>query len=107
MRISDWSSDVCSSDLFAPLRFMPKGKRVVLGLMSSKRPAVEGRDYLRQRIDEAARYVALEQCALSHQCGFSSTAHGNELAEDDKRSEERRVGKEHVSTWRSRWSRYT
>src|SRR3546814_17058104 len=67
---------------FAPLRFMPKGKRVVLGLMSSKRPAVEGRDYLRQRIDEAARYVALEQCALRHQCGFSSTAHGNELAED-------------------------
>jgi 5-methyltetrahydropteroyltriglutamate--homocysteine methyltransferase len=69
---------------FAPLRFMPKGKRVVLGLMSSKRPAVEDRDELKQRIDEAARYVPLEQCALSHQCGFSSTAHGNELAEDDQ-----------------------
>jgi 5-methyltetrahydropteroyltriglutamate--homocysteine methyltransferase len=69
---------------FAPLRFMPKGKRVVLGLMSSKRPAVEGKDELKQRIDEAARFVPLEQCALSHQCGFSSTAHGNELSEDDQ-----------------------
>jgi 5-methyltetrahydropteroyltriglutamate--homocysteine methyltransferase len=69
---------------FAPLRFMPKGKRVVLGLMSSKRPAVETKAALKQRIDEAAQYVPLEQCCLSHQCGFSSTAHGNELAEDDQ-----------------------
>jgi 5-methyltetrahydropteroyltriglutamate--homocysteine methyltransferase len=69
---------------FAPLRFMPKGKRVVLGLMSSKRPDVESKDALKQRIDEAAHYVPLEQCALSHQCGFSSTAHGNELTEDDQ-----------------------
>jgi len=69
---------------FAPLRHMPKGKRVVLGLMSSKRPAVEGKAELKQRIEEAARYVPLEQCALSHQCGFSSTAHGNELTEDDQ-----------------------
>ncbi|MGF1594475.1 MAG: 5-methyltetrahydropteroyltriglutamate--homocysteine S-methyltransferase [Kiloniellaceae bacterium] len=69
---------------FAPLRFMPKGKRVVLGLMSSKRPEVESKAALKQRIDEAARYVPLEQCALSHQCGFSSTAHGNELSEDDQ-----------------------
>ena len=52
--------------------------------MSSKRPEVEPADQLRRRIDEAARYVPLEQCALSHQCGFSSTAHGNELAEDDQ-----------------------
>ncbi len=69
---------------FAPLRFMPKGKRVVLGLMSSKRPAVESKEELKQRIDEAAQYVALDQCALSHQCGFSSTAHGNQLSEDDQ-----------------------
>ena len=69
---------------FAPLRFMPEGKRVVLGLMSSKRPAVESKAELQQRIEEASRYVPLEQCALSHQCGFSSTAHGNELAEDDQ-----------------------
>ncbi|MGD1877950.1 MAG: 5-methyltetrahydropteroyltriglutamate--homocysteine S-methyltransferase [Kiloniellaceae bacterium] len=69
---------------FAPLRFMPKDKRVVLGLMSSKRPEVESKESLKQRIDEAARYVPLDQCALSHQCGFSSTAHGNELSEDDQ-----------------------
>jgi 5-methyltetrahydropteroyltriglutamate--homocysteine methyltransferase len=69
---------------FAPLRFMPKGKTVVLGLMSSKRPEVEDADALKTRIDEAAQYVPLEQCALSHQCGFSSTAHGNELGEDDQ-----------------------
>jgi methionine synthase II (cobalamin-independent) len=69
---------------FAPLRFMPKGKRVVLGLMSSKRPQVETKDELKQRIDEAAQYVPLDQCALSHQCGFSSTAHGNELTEADQ-----------------------
>jgi 5-methyltetrahydropteroyltriglutamate--homocysteine methyltransferase len=69
---------------FAPLRFMPPGKTVVLGLMSSKRPAVEDRDDLERRIEEAAEYVPLEQCALSHQCGFSSTEHGNELAEDDQ-----------------------
>jgi 5-methyltetrahydropteroyltriglutamate--homocysteine methyltransferase len=52
--------------------------------MSSKRPAVEDRDDLERRIEEAAEYVPLEQCALSHQCGFSSTEHGNELAEDDQ-----------------------
>ncbi len=69
---------------FAPLRFMPKGKTVVLGLMSSKRPEVETKDELKQRIEEAEAYVALDQCALSHQCGFSSTAHGNELSEDDQ-----------------------
>ncbi len=69
---------------FAPLRFMPKGKRVVLGLMSSKRPEVESKDALKQRIDEATQFVPVDQCALSHQCGFSSTAHGNELTEDDQ-----------------------
>lgn len=69
---------------FAPLRHMPRGKTVVLGLMSSKKAAVESADEIRRRIDEAAAYVPLEQCALSHQCGFSSTAHGNELAEDDQ-----------------------
>ncbi len=69
---------------FAPLRFMPKDKRVVLGLMSSKKPDIEGADELRARIDEAAQYVDLDQCCLSHQCGFSSTAHGNELTDADQ-----------------------
>ena len=69
---------------FAPLRFVPKNKQVVLGLMSSKKAEVEPRDEVIGRIEEAGRYVDLDQCALSHQCGFSSTAHGNELSEDDQ-----------------------
>lgn len=69
---------------FRPLRFVPKGKRVVLGIMTSKRPDLESRDDLERRIAEAARLVPLDQLCLSPQCGFSSTAHGNELTEDDQ-----------------------
>jgi 5-methyltetrahydropteroyltriglutamate--homocysteine methyltransferase len=69
---------------FAPLRFLPKGKQVVLGLMSSKLAAVESKEEIKQRIDEAAAYAPLDQLALSHQCGFSSTAHGNDIGEDDQ-----------------------
>jgi 5-methyltetrahydropteroyltriglutamate--homocysteine methyltransferase len=69
---------------FAPLRFAPKGKMIVLGIMSSKSAAVEAKDALKKRIDEAAHYVPLGQCGLSHQCGFSSTAHGNDLTEADQ-----------------------
>lgn len=69
---------------FAPLRFLPRDKMVVLGLMSSKHGGVEVKDEVKRRIHEAAHYVPLEQLALSHQCGFSSTVHGNELAYDDQ-----------------------
>jgi 5-methyltetrahydropteroyltriglutamate--homocysteine methyltransferase len=69
---------------FAPLRFAPKSATIVLGLMSSKKAAAEPKDEVKRRIDEATKYVALEQCALSHQCGFSSTAHGNDLSEADQ-----------------------
>jgi 5-methyltetrahydropteroyltriglutamate--homocysteine methyltransferase len=69
---------------FAPLRFAPKSATIVLGLMSSKRAAAEPKDEVKRRIDEATKYIALEQCALSHQCGFSSTAHGNDLSEADQ-----------------------
>lgn len=69
---------------FAPLRFVPEGKTVVLGIMSSKRPEVETKDMIKRRIDEAARYVPLDQLCLSHQCGFSSTVHGNLLSEADQ-----------------------
>src|SRR5262249_2205882 len=69
---------------FAPLRFAPKSATIVLGLMSSKKAAAEPKDLVKKRIDEATKYVALEQCALSHQCGFSSTAHGNDLEEADQ-----------------------
>jgi 5-methyltetrahydropteroyltriglutamate--homocysteine methyltransferase len=69
---------------FAPLRFVPKDVTIVLGLMSSKHAHAEPKDDVKRRIDEATRFVPLEQCALSHQCGFSSTAHGNELSEADQ-----------------------
>ena len=70
---------------FEPLRFMPKDKVVVLGLISSKEPELESLDALRRRIDEAARYVPIENLAISPQCGFASTAPGNLLTWDDQR----------------------
>jgi 5-methyltetrahydropteroyltriglutamate--homocysteine methyltransferase len=65
---------------FRPLRFLPKDKIVVLGLVTTKVGTMESRDALKRRIDEAAKYVPLEQLALSPQCGFSSTVHGNVIA---------------------------
>ncbi len=61
---------------FEPLRFVPKGKMVVLGLVTTKRPELESKDDLKRRIDEAAKFVPLDQICLSGQCGFSSTVRG-------------------------------
>ena len=72
------------SGTFEPLRFVPRGKTVVLGLVSSKRPQLESAADLRRRIEDASRYVPLEDLALSPQCGFASTAEGNLLSEDDQ-----------------------
>ena len=69
---------------FEPLRYVPKGKTVVLGLVSSKVPELEKKDDLKRRIDAAAKYVPLENLCLSPQCGFSSTHHGNKLTADDQ-----------------------
>jgi 5-methyltetrahydropteroyltriglutamate--homocysteine methyltransferase len=69
---------------FEPLRFVPKGKMVVLGLITTKRGALESKDQLKRRIDEATRYVPLDQLCLSPQCGFSSTVEGNRLTFDDE-----------------------
>jgi len=69
---------------FEPLRFVPAGKMVVLGLVTTKRPALESKDDLKRRIDEAAKYVPLEQVCLSGQCGFSSTVEGNALTYDQQ-----------------------
>jgi 5-methyltetrahydropteroyltriglutamate--homocysteine methyltransferase len=69
---------------FAPLRFVPPGKRVVLGLVTTKRGELESKDDLKRRIDEAARYVPLEQLCLSPQCGFSSTVEGNALTQEEQ-----------------------
>ncbi len=69
---------------FEPLRFVPPGKYVVLGLVTTKRGALETKDDLKRRIDEAARHVPLDQLCLSPQCGFSSTVEGNTLTEEEQ-----------------------
>ncbi|HTZ42228.1 MAG TPA: 5-methyltetrahydropteroyltriglutamate--homocysteine S-methyltransferase [Jatrophihabitans sp.] len=71
---------------FAPLRFVPPGKQVVLGLVTTKRPELERKDDLKRRIDEAAKYLDLDQLCLSPQCGFSSTVEGNDLTLDEERA---------------------
>lgn len=79
----EWDSDRAGG--FEPLRFVPKGpKMVVLGLVTSKTGALESKDDLKRRLEEASRYVALDQLALSPQCGFASTEEGNLLTEDDQ-----------------------
>jgi methionine synthase II (cobalamin-independent) len=69
---------------FEPLRFVPKQKTVVLGLVTSKFGTLESKDALKRRIDEASKYIALDQLCLSPQCGFASTEEGNILAEDEQ-----------------------
>ena len=73
------------SGSFSPLRFVPKDKYVVLGVISSKLPRLESKDEVKRRIDEAAKILPLEQLCLSPQCGFSSTEHGNDVSFDDQR----------------------
>ena len=84
---------------FAPLRFVPKGKMVVLGLVTTKRGELESKDVLKRRIDEAARYVPLDQLCLSPQCGFSSTVEGNALSLEEEVAKLRLV----VETAREVW----
>ena len=71
---------------FEPLRFVPKGKKVVLGLVSSKLPQLESKDALKTRIDQAAKFVPLENLCISPQCGFSSTHHGNNLTVEQEKA---------------------
>ena len=70
---------------FEPLRFLPKGKLVVLGLVTTKRGDLEVKDELKRRIEEASRFVDVEQLCLSPQCGFASSEVGNQLTVDDQR----------------------
>ncbi len=76
--------DTDRSGTFEPLRLVPRGKDVVLGLITTKEPALERADDVRRRIDDAARYMPLEHLALSPQCGFASIAAGNLLSMDDQ-----------------------
>ncbi|MFT4191602.1 MAG: 5-methyltetrahydropteroyltriglutamate--homocysteine S-methyltransferase [Comamonas sp.] len=84
---------------FRPLRFLPKGKVAVLGLVSTKFGTLESKDTLKRRIDEAARHVPLEQLALSPQCGFASTVHGNDIAVEAQRAKLRLVVETAQEVW--------
>jgi len=90
--------DARSGD-FSPLRFLPKGKVVVLGLVTTKLGVLEKKDDLKRRIEDAARYAPLDQLCLSPQCGFSSTVHGNNIAVEAQREKLRLI----VETAREVW----
>ena len=90
--------DARSGD-FSPLRFVPKGKRVVLGLVTTKRGALEDKDELKRRIDEAARFVPLEQLCLSPQCGFASTLEGNNVTYEEEVAKLRLIGETADEVW--------
>ncbi|HEV3009895.1 MAG TPA: 5-methyltetrahydropteroyltriglutamate--homocysteine S-methyltransferase [Burkholderiales bacterium] len=85
---------------FEPLRFVPKGKKVVLGLVSSKTGALEDKAFLKSQIDAAAKYVPIENLCLSPQCGFSSTHHGNKLSEAEQWRKLERVVEVAKEVWR-------
>jgi 5-methyltetrahydropteroyltriglutamate--homocysteine methyltransferase len=92
--------DIRSGD-FKPLRFLPKGKTVVLGLVTTKFGTLEDKDELKHRIEQAAKYAPLEQLALSPQCGFSSTVHGNDIAVEAQRTKLRLVIETAQEVWGS------
>jgi 5-methyltetrahydropteroyltriglutamate--homocysteine methyltransferase len=91
--------DDARSGGFEPLRAMPPDRQVVLGLVTSKKPALEAVDALRRRIDEAARIVPLDRLALSPQCGFASTLEGNRLTPEDQRAKLARVAETARLVW--------
>jgi 5-methyltetrahydropteroyltriglutamate--homocysteine methyltransferase len=84
---------------FEPLRFVPKGKLIVLGLVTTKTPALENPSDLKRRIDEATRYVALDQLCLSPQCGFASSHHGNAVTADDQKRKLELVVRTAAEVW--------
>ena len=86
---------------FEPLRFVPRGKSVVLGLVSSKTSVMETADELKRRIEEASRHVPLEQLALSPQCGFASSVAGNLITEDAQWAKLELIAKVAEETWGS------
>jgi methionine synthase II (cobalamin-independent) len=93
--------DDARSGGFEPLRFVPKGKHVVLGLVTTKSPQLESKDDLKRRIEEASKYVDLDQLCLSPQCGFSSTEEGNALTQDDQIAKLRLVVETAEEVWGS------
>ena len=76
---------------FEPLKLLPKGKVVVLGIVTTKNGKLESKDELKRRIDQAAKYVDIDQLAISGQCGFASTEEGNSLTEEEQWAKLRRI----------------
>ncbi|MGZ4633112.1 MAG: 5-methyltetrahydropteroyltriglutamate--homocysteine S-methyltransferase [Actinomycetes bacterium] len=91
--------DDARSGGFEPLRFVPPGRQVVLGLVTTKKGALEDKDTLKRRIDEASKYVPLEQLCLSPQCGFSSTVEGNVLTYDEQVAKLRLIVETAAEVW--------
>jgi 5-methyltetrahydropteroyltriglutamate--homocysteine methyltransferase len=91
--------DDARSGGFEPLRFVPKGKYVVLGLVTTKSGGLESREDLERRIEEASRFVDLDQLCLSPQCGFSSTSEGNALTEEQQWDKLRLIVETAQSVW--------
>jgi methionine synthase II (cobalamin-independent) len=91
--------DDARSGGFEPLRFVPKGKVVVLGLVTTKRGELESKDELKRRIEEASQYVDVEQLCLSPQCGFSSTVEGNELSREQQAAKLRLIVETAEEVW--------
>ena len=81
------------------MRFLPKGKTVVLGLITTKTGRIEQKDFIKRRTEEATKYVGLDQLCLSLQCGFASTEEGNVLAEDEQWAKLRLVAELADEVW--------
>jgi 5-methyltetrahydropteroyltriglutamate--homocysteine methyltransferase len=84
---------------FEPLRYVPKGKQVVLGLVTTKRPDLEDKDMLKRRIEEASKYIDIDQLCLSPQCGFSSSIEGNHVTHEDQAAKLRLVVETAQEVW--------
>ena len=85
---------------FEPLRFVPKNKQVVLGLVTSKSGKLESKDELKRRIEQASKFISLDQLCLSPQCGFASTEEGNVLAEDEQWAKLRMIVEVAEEVWK-------
>jgi 5-methyltetrahydropteroyltriglutamate--homocysteine methyltransferase len=91
--------DDARSGGFEPLRFVPEGKVVVLGLVTTKRGELESKDQLKRRIEEATQFVDIDQLCLSPQCGFSSTVEGNNLSADQQAAKLRLIVETAEEVW--------
>ena len=98
-RAISWNTTPPRAGTFEPLRFLPPGKVVALGIVSTKGPTLESADHLKRRIDDAARHAPLERLALAPQCGFASSVKGNPLTESDQEAKLARIVEVADAVW--------